>query len=61
VEKLEQLAFLKRQHCEEGQGYFLCRAIAPEQFTHLLATASCNKPKYKGANSANGRYRLIQY
>lgn len=61
VEKQEQLVFLKRQHCEEGQGYFLCRPIAPEQLARLLVTRPCSKLKYQGINSASSGYRLIQY
>ena len=38
VEKPGQLAFLKAQHCEEGQGYFFSRPLAAEQFAALLAT-----------------------
>lgn len=38
VEKWEQLAFLKVQHCEEGQGYFFSRPIVAEQFAQLLIT-----------------------
>lgn len=38
VEKQAQLAFLKAQHCEEGQGYFFSRPLVAEQFAALLAT-----------------------
>lgn len=38
VEKQGQLAFLKSQHCEEGQGYFFSRPLVAEQFATLLAT-----------------------
>lgn len=38
IEKQGQLAFLKAQHCEEGQGYFFSRPLVAEQFAALLAT-----------------------
>ncbi|HEX5337258.1 MAG TPA: EAL domain-containing protein [Gallionella sp.] len=38
VEKQGQLAFLKAQHCEEGQGYFFSRPLVAEEFAALLAT-----------------------
>ena len=38
VEKQGQLAFLKAQHCEEGQGYFFSRPLVAEEFATLLAT-----------------------
>ncbi len=38
VEKPGQLAFLKAQHCEEGQGYFFSRPLVAEEFAALLAT-----------------------
>ncbi|MDO8895671.1 bifunctional diguanylate cyclase/phosphodiesterase [Nitrosomonas sp.] len=50
VEKQDQLAFLKTQHCEEGQGYFFCRPIIAEQFAQLLATGQCGKQENQGSN-----------
>ncbi len=38
VEEEVQLAFLKAQNCEEGQGYFFSRPLGAEQFATLLAT-----------------------
>jgi len=38
VEKQGQLAFLKAQHREEGQGYFFSRPLVAEEFAALLAT-----------------------
>jgi EAL domain-containing protein (putative c-di-GMP-specific phosphodiesterase class I) len=38
VEGPVQLAFLKAQHCEEGQGYLFSRPLGAEQFAALLAT-----------------------
>ncbi|MBC8999014.1 MULTISPECIES: bifunctional diguanylate cyclase/phosphodiesterase [unclassified Pseudomonas] len=39
IETAEQLAFLKTQHCEEGQGYYFSKALPPDAFAHLLAGA----------------------
>lgn len=50
VEKQDQLAFLKTQHCEEGQGYFFSRPIIAEQFAQLLATGQCGKQENQGSN-----------
>jgi len=36
IEQRDQLAFLKQQHCEEGQGYFFSRPVLAEQFSRLL-------------------------
>ena len=38
VEEQAQLAFLKAQHCEEGQGYFFSLPLIAEQFAALLVT-----------------------
>ncbi|MDO8412316.1 MAG: EAL domain-containing protein [Gallionellaceae bacterium] len=38
VEEHVQLAFLKAQDCEEGQGYFFSRPLTAEQFAALLVT-----------------------
>lgn len=37
VEKHSQLAFLKQQNCEEGQGYMFSRPLAANQFALLLS------------------------
>jgi len=50
IEKQDQLAFLKAQHCEEGQGYFFSRPIVAEQFAQLLATGRCDKQEEQGSN-----------
>jgi diguanylate cyclase (GGDEF)-like protein len=39
VETAEQLAFLRAQHCGEGQGYYFGRPLAAKQFAKLLAPA----------------------
>jgi diguanylate cyclase len=36
VETAEQLAFLRAQACDEGQGYYFGPAVIPEQFAKLL-------------------------
>lgn len=36
VETVEQLHFLQKKGCSEGQGYLFCRPIAPEQFAEML-------------------------
>ena len=36
VETAEQLAFLRAQACDEGQGYYFGAAMIPGQFAKLL-------------------------
>jgi EAL domain-containing protein (putative c-di-GMP-specific phosphodiesterase class I) len=36
IETEEQLAFLQRQHCGEGQGYHFSRPVSAEEFVTLL-------------------------
>jgi EAL domain-containing protein (putative c-di-GMP-specific phosphodiesterase class I) len=36
IETQEQLAFLRSQHCAEGQGYLFSRPLAATQFAQLL-------------------------
>jgi EAL domain-containing protein (putative c-di-GMP-specific phosphodiesterase class I) len=36
VEEAVQLAFLKQQNCEEGQGYLFARPLDADQFAALL-------------------------
>jgi diguanylate cyclase (GGDEF)-like protein/PAS domain S-box-containing protein len=38
VETPEQLAFLRAQHCVEGQGYYFSQPLAAAQFAELLET-----------------------
>jgi diguanylate cyclase (GGDEF)-like protein/PAS domain S-box-containing protein len=38
VETREQCAFLQRQRCGEGQGYYFSRPVAAAEFSHLLET-----------------------
>ncbi|HEX8027055.1 MAG TPA: EAL domain-containing protein [Vicinamibacterales bacterium] len=39
VETKQQLAFLRAEHCDEGQGFHFSPAVAPDEFGRLLATA----------------------
>jgi EAL domain-containing protein (putative c-di-GMP-specific phosphodiesterase class I) len=39
VETAEQLAFLRAQHCGEGQGYYFSRPLAADEFVKLPETA----------------------
>src|SRR4029453_7071284 len=39
VETPEQLAFLKREDCEEGQGYYFSVPLAAQDFARLLEPA----------------------
>jgi EAL domain-containing protein (putative c-di-GMP-specific phosphodiesterase class I) len=36
VETAEQLAYLKEEGCEEGQGYYLGRPMIADEFSTLL-------------------------
>ncbi|MBU1565684.1 MAG: EAL domain-containing protein [Proteobacteria bacterium] len=38
VENQEQLAFLRAQHCEEGQGFLFSKPVAAEQMAKMLVT-----------------------
>jgi diguanylate cyclase (GGDEF)-like protein/PAS domain S-box-containing protein len=38
VETLKELEFLQAHQCDEAQGYYFSRPVAPEQFAHLLET-----------------------
>jgi diguanylate cyclase (GGDEF)-like protein len=38
VETLEQLDFLKAHQCEEGQGYYFSKAVAPDAFVRYLGS-----------------------
>lgn len=38
VENEGQVAFLKEQHCQEGQGYYFSKPVAPEQVETLFAS-----------------------
>ena len=44
VETIEQLDFLKANHCEEGQGYFFSKAVEPQAFAQLLQTVGLRAP-----------------
>jgi EAL domain-containing protein (putative c-di-GMP-specific phosphodiesterase class I) len=36
VETLKELEFLQAHQCDEAQGYYFSRPVAPEQFAKLL-------------------------
>lgn len=38
VESQEQLAFLRAQHCQEGQGFLFSKPVAAEQMANILVT-----------------------
>jgi diguanylate cyclase (GGDEF)-like protein len=44
VETLEQLNFLKANHCEEGQGYFFSKAVEAQAFAQLLTMGNLRAP-----------------
>jgi diguanylate cyclase (GGDEF)-like protein len=44
VETLEQLDFLKAHQCEEGQGYYFSKAVAPDDFVHYLTSVKSPPP-----------------
>jgi EAL domain-containing protein (putative c-di-GMP-specific phosphodiesterase class I) len=44
VETLEQLDFLKAHQCEEGQGYYFSKAVAPEAFVRYLRSVKLSSP-----------------
>jgi len=44
VETAEQLAFLRAQSCDEGQGYYFGPAVIPEQFAKLLKFGTSATP-----------------
>lgn len=43
VETPEQLAFLRKQVCPEGQGYFFSRPVVASEMTRLLHAPSCDR------------------
>lgn len=51
VEHPHQLDALRRLGCHHAQGFYFCRPVSPEQFTHLL-TARGELPAARQASSA---------
>ncbi len=47
IETAQQLAFLKRQHCREGNGYHLGRPMSAGEFTTVLDHAKSVYPRFK--------------
>lgn len=44
VETEEQLGFLQREHCSEGQGFYFSLPLPAEQFAELLASGIPTEP-----------------
>src|SRR5262249_7882967 len=38
IETEGQRCFLEREQCDEGQGYFFCRPVPPEEFLHFVGS-----------------------
>ncbi len=50
IENQAQLAFLRKRHCEEGQGYLFSRPLPADQFATLLADGlPARSPEYLAA------------
>jgi diguanylate cyclase (GGDEF)-like protein/PAS domain S-box-containing protein len=49
VETPEQLAFLRTQHCAEGQGFLFDRPLSPEDFAALLSSGNAEVPSRRMA------------
>ncbi|HSI21613.1 MAG TPA: EAL domain-containing protein [Methylophilaceae bacterium] len=54
VENQEQLAFLKGNHCAEGQGYVFSRPVVASQFAKLLAVGAPMRRTQSASKSAAG-------
>ena len=54
VETPEQLAFLRRQGCPEGQGYYFSRPVSAGEFTLLLRHGATEFPSTCAQLSALG-------
>jgi diguanylate cyclase (GGDEF)-like protein/PAS domain S-box-containing protein len=51
VETAEQLAYLRRHHCDEMQGYYFSRPLAAPEFEQLLRQKRCLAPAQPCASS----------
>jgi diguanylate cyclase (GGDEF)-like protein/PAS domain S-box-containing protein len=52
VETKEELAFLQAHKCDEAQGYYFSRPVAPQQFARLLETGHVrNSPQLKAESA----------
>jgi diguanylate cyclase (GGDEF)-like protein/PAS domain S-box-containing protein len=54
VENQEQLAFLRGNHCAEGQGYVFSRPVAASQFAKLLAAGAPKRRTQSASKSPAG-------
>jgi diguanylate cyclase (GGDEF)-like protein/PAS domain S-box-containing protein len=54
VENQEQLAFLRGNHCAEGQGYVFSRPVVASQFAKLLAAGAPVRRTQSASKSAAG-------
>ena len=50
VETSEQLAFLRRHGCDEGQGYYFSQPLGPTEFEHLLHARNASGRELPGAD-----------
>jgi EAL domain-containing protein (putative c-di-GMP-specific phosphodiesterase class I) len=56
VETLELLAFLRKQGCPEGQGYYFSRPVSARDFTLLLGRGA---PKFRLPGTRAARKSLL--
>ena len=59
VETLEEAAFLRSRHCDEGQGYLFSRPLRAQQFATLLSTG-ISIPGYSRSVRAKRKTRIAQ-
>ena len=59
VETLEEAAFLRSRHCDEGQGYLFSRPMRAQQFATLLSTG-ISIPGYSRSVRAKRKTRIAQ-
>ncbi len=58
VETDEQLAFLRRHGCDEGQGYYFSKPLGPAEFEHMLRARSALGKLSPGAEQPARRARV---
>lgn len=56
VETAEQLAFLKANHCDSGQGYYFSKPIPGDALATLLRTASATSTDFACVPGSNTRH-----
>jgi EAL domain-containing protein (putative c-di-GMP-specific phosphodiesterase class I) len=57
VETGEQLAFLRRHGCDEGQGYYFSKPLGPAEFEHLLRARRASGQESLGAEPSQAEAR----